>query len=74
MWASTHLKGDAVPFQSFQSQVVLQKLKIFEWQMLLLLGLDSVLLMCFKVVCMYGRKVTEVGFPLDPVVMSGLRD
>jgi len=45
------------------------------WQMLLLLGLDSVLLMCFNVDCMYGRKVTEVGFPLDPVVvMGGLRD
>ena len=29
MWTSTHLKGDAVPFQSFQFHVVLQKLKIF---------------------------------------------
>jgi hypothetical protein len=45
------------------------------WQILLLLGLDSVLLMRFKVVCMYGGKVTEDGFPLDPVViMGGLRD
>jgi hypothetical protein len=45
------------------------------WQMLLFLGLDSVLLMCFKVVCMYGRKVTKVSLPLDPVVvMGGLRD
>lgn len=45
------------------------------WQMLLLLGLESVLLMCFKALCVYGRKVTEVGFPLDPVVITGgLRD
>jgi len=41
------------------------------WQMLLLLGLDGALLMCFKAVCMYGRKVTEVGFPLDLVVIKG---
>lgn len=39
--------------------------------MLLLLGLDGALLMCFKAVCMYGRKVTEVGFPLDLVVIKG---
>jgi hypothetical protein len=43
--------------------------------MLLILGLNSILLMCCMVICMYGRKVTEVGFLLDPVVvMGGLRD
>lgn len=36
--------------------------------------LNSILLMWFQVICVYGRKVTEVGFSLGPlVIMGGLR-
>jgi hypothetical protein len=71
MCTSTHLKEGVVPALGCTSDTD----DLLGWQMLLILGLDNILLMCYMVICMYGRKVTEVGFLLDPaVVMGGLRD